>query len=230
MADFTDDELEDTPANGSTAFFVESWLDPSTSPIKSLWAWPDPEEVPLQIAISGTAGTGKKKLAKQLGRRLDLPVVQGITRNVQQMGFKLNKSSRWAEEFAMFLGQIWEQMECDEFVSAGSVIDVVAHCHYFVEQYGTRKEQNLLRALANVCNTIANNDYSIIFYCPLENKPKSDGIRSVDMKFLTEIDRLIKHYLDAYDLDYFPIQGTSTEKYNIAYSYLEDFGLLMDRD
>lgn len=227
MVDSTDNLAE---GNGSTAFYVESWLDPAASPIKSLWAWPDPEDVPLQIIISGAAGTGKKKLAKSLGKRLDLPVISGITRNVQSMGFKINKNARWSEEFTIFLGHIWEQMEYDEYVSAGSVIDVVAHCHYFVEEYGTRRDKNLLRALANVCNTIANNDYSVIFYLPLQSKPRSDGIRSVDMKYLTEIDRLIKHYLDAYDIDYFPINGNTQEKYDVAYSYLEDFGLLMDRD
>jgi nicotinamide riboside kinase len=222
--------MDELKANGSSAFYVESWIDPNPSSIKSLWAWPDPEEVPLQIGITGTAGTGKRRLARALGKRLDIPVIEGVVRNVKEMGFKINKDARWLDEFAIMLGQIWEQMEYTEYVSAGTVIDLVAHVQYFVDQYGTKREKNLLRALANFGNTVANNDYTVTFYLPLDGKPKSDGVRSVDMKYLREIDNNIRYYLNAYDLDYFPIKGTSKEKLDVAYSYLEDFGLLFDRD
>lgn len=217
-------------SNGSSAYYIESWMDPSESTIKSLWAWLDPEEVPLQIAICGTAGTGKKKLAKALSKRLDLPVINGVARNIQKIGFKLNDKSRWQDEFILFLGQFYEQCEYSEFISAGTLIDIIAYCHYFVEHYGSKKDRVLLRALANVTHTLASNDYTIIFYLPYTTKPRSDGIRSTDSEYLREIDRLIHYYLDAYDIDYLPIKGSAQDKYDIAYSYLEDFGLLFNRD
>lgn len=231
MADTINDE-EDwsvAPANGSSAFYVESWMDPSESNIKSLWTWHDPEEVPLQIAITGTAGTGKKKLAKALAKKLDLPVIDGVARNVQSIGYKLNDKARWADEFMLFLGQFYEQCEYGEFIAAGTLIDIVAHCHYFVERYGTKKDRFLLRALANVINTVANNDYTILFYLPVTTKPRNDGVRSTDMEYLREVDKLIHYYLDAYDIDYLPIKGTAKEKFETAYSYLDDFGLLFNR-
>ncbi len=217
------------PANGSSAFYIESWMDPTESSIKSLWAWHDPEEVPLQIAITGTAGTGKKKLAHALSKTLELPVIYGVARNVQSIGFKLNDKSRWADEFTLFLGQFYEQCEYSEFIAAGTLIDLIAHCHYFVEHYGSKKDRFLLRALANVINTVANNDYSIIFYLPYTTKPRGDGVRATDIEYLKEIDKLIHYYLDAFDIDYLPIKGNAKEKYDIAYSYLEDFGLLFNR-
>lgn len=223
------EEWEEYIANGSSAYHVESWLDPNQSKIKSLWQWPDPEEVPLQIAICGAAGTGKARLAKSLGNELDLPVINGIARNCKHIGFKLDKEAEWKDQFAIFLGQIWEQMEYDEFITAGTVIDVVAHVHYYAEKHGFTEDKVLTRAIANVANSIANNDYTVVFYLPPGRKPRNDGVRTTDKTYINEIDRLVRYYLDAFDIDYFPIKGTHAEKLDIARSYLEDFGLLFGR-
>lgn len=221
---------EDDKADGSNCLYVQSWFDNNDSNIKSLWQWPNPEDVPLRIAVCGTAGTGKKKLAKALAKKLDIPAIEGVARTVLRSGHNLNKNSRWADEMITFLAQMWEQCEYDEYVTAGSIVEVAAHSRFFVEHYGSKKDRILLTALTNICNTMSNNDYQIIFYCPLESKPKTDGVRSVDMKFLHEIDEYIRYYLNAFDLDYFPITGTASEKLDSSLSYLNDFGLLFDRD
>lgn len=223
------EDWEDHQADGTNAFQVESWFDPNQSHIKSLWAWPDPEYVPLQIAISGAAGTGKTKLAKAIGSELDLPVVSGVARTAHRLGFKLDKKSKWADQFAIFLAQAYEQMEYEEYVSAGCVIDITAHAHFYAENFGSKKDMTLVRALANMSNTIANNEYTVHFYLPYSRKPRQDGVRSTDNDYNKEIDRLVHFYLDAFDVDYFPVQGNANDKVLICNSYLEEFGLLHGR-
>jgi nicotinamide riboside kinase len=225
-----EEELNDIPANGSAAFTIKSWMDPTESPIKSLWEWHRPEDTPLNIVLCGAAGTGKRRLAKALARDLEITCIEGIARSVHKLGGDLNKKSSWEDEFMIFLAQMWEESEYPEWVSAGSMVDIVAYAHYYAEREGSRRSKQIVMALANNVRTISNNDYSVVFYLPLEGQPKADGVRSVDMAFQREIDRLIHHYLDCFGLDYFPLQGSHQQKQERALHYLSEFGLLSDRD
>lgn len=223
------DDWEDIPANGSAAFTVKSWMEPTESSIKSLWEWHSPEDVPLNIAICGAAGTGKRKLARALARELEIIPIEGIARTIHKLGGSLNKKASWEDQFMFFLAQLWEQSEYDEWVSAGSMIDIVAYSHYYAQREGSDMSKRILMALANNVRTISANDYSVVFYMPLGEKPKPDGIRSVDMNFQREIDKITRYYLDGFGLDYFPLQGSSDQKLDRSMSYLSEFGLLEDR-
>jgi len=220
------DEEWSTPSNGTALFLVENWQSElNTRPIKSLWEWSNPEAVPVRISISGAAGTGKKRLARDLSDELDITAIESIERSVFKLGGKLNKGAEVMDEFMLFLAHLWEETEYMEFASAGSVIDIVAYCHYIAARSDDPRWKFLLRGLTNLANTYVNNQYTVFFYIPYKNKPRGDGIRSVDDKFQREIDRLIRHYLTAFDLDYFPITGTRDEKKALALDYLESFGL-----
>lgn len=222
--------MDDIAANGMSAFTATSWAEPNHGKIKSLWDWYQPEDTPLRISISGVAGTGKKKLARSLARKLDITAITGVPRTIKEIGGSINKNADMEDEFLAFIAQVWEQQEYQEFVTAGSLIDLIAHMDYIATIRGTKKDRYLLDGAANLINVISNNTYSVLFYLPFREKPKADGIRSVDTKYLREIDRLIHFYLDAYDLDYLPLDGTHSEKSKIAMNYMEDFGLLDERD
>jgi hypothetical protein len=224
------DEDFEVQSNGSGAFTIKSWMEPTETNIKSLWAWHRPEDTPLNMVLCGAVGTGKRRLARTLGRELEIPVIEGIARTIHKLGGDLNKKTTWEDQFMFFLAHLWEESEYPEWVSAGSLVDVVAYSHYYAEREGSQRSKRLLMALANNAKTIANNDYSVVFYCPLGKQPKPDGVRSVDMHFQKEIDRLIKYYLDCFGLDYFPLQGDNNDKSDRALHYLSEFGLLDDRE
>lgn len=225
-----DDEYFNLIADGLEPFVVESWEDPESSKIKSLWEWPEPEDTELKIAICGAGGTGKKKLAHGLANKLHLPVIESVARTCHTMGFKINKSGGFEDEMMIFLASLWEQLEYDEFVSAGSIIDVVAYLHYYKEKTNDPKLVKAHRVFTNVVHHITHQEYTVVFYLPLTSKPAADGVRSVDMKFQSRIDQLIKYYLEAFDVDFMPISGGTKRRLDVAWSYLDDFGLLTDRD
>lgn len=213
---------DDFPANGIEAFKVETWIQPNPSSIKSLWQWNSPEDTLLRVAICGVSGTGKRALAEAIGEEVDLKVIEGITSTVRDVGGKLGSKSDWLDEFMIFLGQVWEEIEYEEFVSAGSIIDIVSHCHYLVERLGDQKSKFALRALANVCHNMSNNAYSVVLYIPYEK-----GSNPRDDEYLAEMDRITRHYLDAYDLDYFPVQAPNNEaRAKLSIDYMREFGLL----
>lgn len=216
--------------DASEAFIVESWMEPTELKIKSLWEWPEPDETPLKIAVCGAGGTGKKALTVALAEKLDIPAIEGIVRNCHRLGYKLNKASSMDDELAIFFAYLWSVLEYDEFVSAGSVIDVLAYMHYIIDKTGTKHMKLLQRAVANCSHIISTSMYSVFIYLPFERKPQADGVRSVDVKFHQQIDQNIKYYLNAFDIDYLPIGGGQRQKFTTAYQYLEEFGLLVDRD
>src|SRR5690606_10743276 len=121
--------------------------------------------------------------------------------------FKINKAGSFEDEMMIFLASYWEQMEYDEFVSAGSMIDIVAYLHYYKDKYDDPKLVKAHRVFANVVHHIAHHEYTVRFYVRFTHKPAADGVRSVDMKFESRLDELIKYELEAFDVDYMPLGG-----------------------
>jgi hypothetical protein len=217
--------------NGLEVFKSESWLEPADLKIKSLWEWTEPEDTPLKISISGAGGTGKKELAKRLGSKLDLPVLDSVARTLHRLDFKLNKSSSFETQVAAFLATLNAALDYeDELVSAGSLIDVLAYMKYITDRTDDSKIVSMGRAMGNVVQSLIYDVYAVFIYLPLVEKPKPDSLRSVDMKFQQEIDTNIRYFLNAFDIDYFPIAGTDKEKFDRAIDYLAEFQLLIDRD
>lgn len=213
------------------AFNQESWLEPVDMAIKSLWEWRNPEETPLQIAICGAGGTGKRKLAKALGVKLGILVVDSTGRTLSHNGYHINKNTTIESECAAFFAALWALLDNDEeLISAGSLIDILAYVKFLADRTADKKIKGIAVAMANCVQSIVYETYTVFFYLPLREKPKADGIRSVDMRFQQEIDKNIVYFLQAFDLDYFPLVGSSRQKLTTAMDYLGDFQLLVDRD
>lgn len=223
--DYSDDEEWEVPSDGSALFEIEGWQNLPSYQIKSLWRWSDPENVPLRISISGAAGTGKRKLSSDLASELEITSIDSIARTNYRLGGDINTSSSEMDEFMMFLAHLWEESEYSEFASAGSMIDLLAHCHYIAEVRDDPKWTKLVRGLANLINTQSNNSYTVLFYLPYSKKPRADGIRSTNVQYNERIDELILHYLTSFDLDFLPLVGNRKEKFSTAMEYLQAFGL-----
>lgn len=221
MEDWEDDMSPD----GSTVFFAQAWTSPAQQQVKSLWEWSDPEDVPFRVAVIGAGGTDKKALAQALASKLDVPCIHSVPRTVKSIGGQLNSKATVESEMLIWLAQLWEQLEYDEYVTASSLIEVCAYIHWLIEN---NKIDNayFMRAIQNVTWNIAQNDYSIVFYVPYEGKKlKSDKVRSTSQAFHQRIDQLIKYYLDAFAIDYLPISGTTSQRVTTCLQYLKDYDL-----
>ena len=222
---YDEEDSEYIEANGTNALYSKAFNVPYKQQIKSLWEWIAPDETPHKIAICGAGGVGKKKLGKSLAQILDVPYIHSVARTVGKCGLPLNKKATWETEATMWMAQRFEESEYDEFVTAGSLIDICAYSHYLVKN-DLVDNPFLLRGMGNVTWNSAINEYTVVFYLPFEgNKAKRDGVRSRDMKFQQEVDSIIRYYLDAFDFDYFPLSGDDDEKLESALDYMRSFGL-----
>ena len=59
----------------------------------------------IRIAIVGSFSTGKTTLAEDLARRLELPLLPEVAREVVALGFKLDKDATPETETLIFLRQ-----------------------------------------------------------------------------------------------------------------------------
>jgi len=225
--DFTDDNVH---ADGSDAYTVETWTHENTNAIQSLWEWGNPEVTPLRIAVVGVAGGGKKDLASSLSYKLSIPYIGGVSRTANLLGARLNKRADMVDEFMIILAQLHEQYEYAEYVSASTLIDILAHMTYITNNSDDDRLRYILTAASNLIGVMAVNQYTVLFYVPFREKPPVDGTRTTDVRYLKELDRLTLHYLRAFDLDFLPIDGDDNNKLSIALRYMGDFGLLGARD
>lgn len=220
--DFDEEGYEEV--SGSLIFVDEPW-EQATGSIKSLFPWKEPEIVPVCISISGAPGTSKKSLAKKLGKALDIPAIVGLTRTAAKYGADLDKASTWDDEFMILMAQMWQEREFDEFVTAGSMIDILAHAHWHAHLSGSNKDMTMLREMVNFVGAQIGECYSVFLYTPYTKLPKNDRIRSVDHQYNMAIDKLIERYLELFDIDYLPLQGNPSKKYGVAMGYLDHFGI-----
>lgn len=218
------DDEEFIEVDGSVVFIEEPWEQAGGS-IKSFFPWREPDLIPVCISISGAAGTGKKVLAKKLGTALDVPTIKGLARTANRYGAELDQDSNWEDIYMILMAQVWQEREFDEYVTAGSLIDILAHAHWYAHIAGGNKDMTMLRQMVNFVGSLVGVHYSVFVFVPYQTNPKKDGVRSTDHQYNMAIDRLIEHYLNLFDIDYFPLQGKPGKKYELTLGYLDHFGI-----
>jgi deoxyadenosine/deoxycytidine kinase len=206
---------------------VEMWEDIHQRVIRPHIQWSDPDAVPLRIGICGAHGTGKNKLAKRLGRELDLPVISHVPRTVKNLGLQLNRQADMNTQIAIWLAQINEQIDLFEFVADRTIIETVAYATLMVKDSEDKIDAYIVNAMANMTMALFNSQYTVVFYLPPTNEPiRNNGYRNRDLYYQAEIDKQILYYLSCFNVDYFPLQGNESKRYKLAMEYMADSGLL----
>jgi len=148
----------------------------------------------MKIAISGAHGVGKSTLAALLATELQLPLIEEVARTVaREMGYMSTQEIVAAnvidkERFQKTVLSCQLNTEfryCAKgFVSDRSVIDIAAYMSWYKLPEAIGVKKNAIE--------YARNNYDLIFYIPLDERPvEDDGFRLVDRKSQEQIDRLI---------------------------------------
>lgn len=138
----------------------------------------------MKIALTGAHGVGKTTLARELAKRLDLPLITDRARKAAKfLGIDQANDLR-----AVLVQQLAEEMRNSEgFVSDRSVLDLFA---YWVA-YGLKYDQ----FHTDICR---NAKYDLLVYVPVETPLTDDGFRDVDLEFQRLVDIIIKEAFDFY--------------------------------
>ena len=165
-----------------------------------------------RIAIVGSFSTGKTTLAEALSRRLDLPLLPEVAREVAELGFKLDKDATPETEALIFLSQYNNELSTHEFIGDRSLIDVMAYATWVLDNQEWRKEMALWDECVKLAERRLRTSYSHVFYLPIEFPIVLDGLRPDDPAFQEDIDRRILKLLHSHDIEYQTLTGSVEER------------------
>ena len=161
-----------------------------------------------RIAIVGSFSKGKTTTAEILARRLDLPLLPEVAREVVELGFKLDKDASPETETLIFLRQYNNELSTPEFVGDRSLIDVMAYAGWVLDNQKRTKEFHLWDECVRLAERRLRTSYSHVFYLPIEFPIVLDGLRPDDPEFQRDIDERIRRLLRANDIEHETITGT----------------------
>lgn len=165
-----------------------------------------------RVAIVGSFSTGKTTTAEILARRLDLPLLPEVAREVVELGFKLDKDASPETETLIFLRQYNNELATEEFVGDRSLIDVLAYAGWVLDNRERTKEFYLWDECVKLAERRLRTSYSHVFYLPIEFPIVLDGLRPDDPDFQKDIDERILGLLRANDIEYQTITGGIDER------------------
>ncbi|MEW8957807.1 MAG: ATP-binding protein [Moorella sp. (in: firmicutes)] len=148
----------------------------------------------MRIAISGAHGVGKSTLAIVLATELQLPRIEEVARTVaEKMGFMntgeivaANVIDKQRFQNTVLSCQLNTEFRYGArgFVSDRSVLDIAAYMAWYKLPEAREVKKNAIE--------YARNNYDLIFYIPLDERPaEDDGFRLADRKSQEQIDKLI---------------------------------------
>ena len=165
-----------------------------------------------RIAIVGSFSTGKTTLAELLARRLDLPLLPEVAREIVELGFKLDKDATPETEALIFLRQYNNELATDEFVGDRSLIDVMAYAGWVLDNQPRRKEMLLWDECEKLAERRLRTNYSHVYYLPIEFPIVLDGLRPDDPAFQKEIDERVVGLLRTHGIGFTTITGSVEER------------------
>ena len=166
-----------------------------------------------RIAIVGSFSTGKTTLAEVLARKLDLPLLPEVAREVVELGFKLDKDATPETEALIFMRQYNNELEADSFVGDRSLIDVMAYAGWVLDNQPRRKEIALWEDCVRLAERGLRTSYTHVFYLPIEFPIVLDGLRPDDPAFQKEIDERIISLLHGHGVGYETVTGSVEERF-----------------
>jgi hypothetical protein len=165
-----------------------------------------------RIAIVGSFSTGKTTLAEELARRLSLPLLPEVAREIAALGFRLDKDATPETEALIFLRQFNNETEEPEFVGDRSLIDVMAYAGWVLDNQPHRKEMLLWEECERLAERRLRTNYSHVYYLPIEFPIVLDGLRPDDPAFQKEIDERVLGLLESHAVSYETVTGSVEER------------------
>ena len=167
----------------------------------------------MKVAFVGSFSTGKTTLANLFAREWDYPLLPEVAREVVELGFPLDQRATAETETLIFLKQWRAEASHDHFVADRSLYDVLAYADWVMEhQDGVRKENHLWYESREIAVFDLRARYDHVFYLPIEFPIVLDGLRPDDTAFQADIDRRIRHLLEAADVTFHTLTGSVEDR------------------
>ena len=165
------------------------------------------QEEKMKIGVTGSHGTGKTTLSKLLAGKNNWRYLPESPLQAMTKGFPINEETPIETEIWIFAKQIeMETFTPESWVADKCLIDLLAYARYLMP-----KEKSLLETLTKIVKR--NAVYDVVIYLPTGEFPiEDDGFRSTDPVFQEAIDKEITRIMREMNIEYHKIVGTREER------------------
>ena len=167
----------------------------------------------MRFALTGSHGVGKTSVISELDDWLSNRGIRCIynssnARKVKKAGMAINDDGDDTVQTIIAASHISHFSE-DNWFADRCLLDCYAYGKHLFRQEKVTTECN--RTLSKLTYKFLQN-YTKIFYIPIEFEMVKDGVRKEDKQFQQEIDTIIKNYLDRLEISYETITGSVEER------------------
>jgi thymidylate kinase len=167
----------------------------------------------MRFALTGSHGVGKTSIISELDDWLSNKGISCIynssnARKVKKSGMAINDEGDDTVQTIIAASHISHFSE-DNWFADRCLLDCYAYGKHLFRQDKVSNECN--RTLSKLTYKFLQS-YKKIFYVPIEFDMVKDGVRKEDKVFQTEIDLIIKNYLDNLEINYVTVTGSVEER------------------
>ena len=167
----------------------------------------------MRFALTGSHGVGKTSVISELDDWLSNNGIKCIynsssARKVKKSGMAINDEGDDTVQTIIAASHISHFSE-DNWFADRCLLDCYAYGKHLFHRDKVSNECN--KVLSKLTYKFLNN-YTKIFYVPIEFEMVKDGVRKEDTEFQKQIDEIIKYYLDNLNINYETITGSVEER------------------
>lgn len=157
----------------------------------------------MRIGITGSHGTGKTTLAKELGDSLrwnHLPLIEERARIFADKGLAMNQHASFDTQLLMLLDQTGEENAhsfVNGFISDRILVDYLVYSQLLHNP----PTKHTLKCTEELVGKLLVDRYDAIFFLPICFDLKGDNLRPNDRVYQTEVEDWLNTYFDRYGLD-----------------------------
>lgn len=175
----------------------------------------------MKIGFTGSQGSGKTTLAKAMMndpwfKSNDWKFAGSSVRAMHDKGFAINKDADPLSQLVSTVSRITTEYTAeqgvDNLVVDRTPLDSLAYTTYQYNNVWTDFNSKHYWQISYDLVSKHMSEYDFVFYFPPYWAPKDDGVRSADVEYQLEIDKLIDNYLDDMGIASFMIKNVSTDK------------------
>lgn len=160
----------------------------------------------MKIAIIGSHGIGKTTVAKEIAKRMNLPYIHEVAREVNNMGYEISYPSNPNTQLMIFLRQLRNEMYIWKGVFDRSLIDNIAY-----SIASNSFSYDILREMEMIAVKSVEDFNAIFMLHRFSNNIKKDKCRSDDFEYHIRIECIIEDLLSNNDIKYYDVHNENHE-------------------